>query len=105
MIRDSGARFIKSARLPDRSVDLGWIGLDPEVRFHISDPRRLLGDPGLSAESTERLSSPGSVVGWSVDRVRIRIFPIFFSFLPVSEGSGIQSPKPLRALESLGGRK
>ena len=32
-------------------------------------------------------------------------FVIFFSFLPVSEGSGIRSPKPLRALESLGGRK
>ena len=29
----------------------------------------------------------------------------FSSFLPVSEGSGVRSPKPLRALESLGGRK
>ena len=105
MIRDSGARFVESARLSDHSVDIGWIGHDPEVLFHIPDLRRLLGDPGLSAESAERLPASGSVISWSVDRVRIRIFPNFFSFLPVSEGSGIQSPKPLRALESLGGRK
>ena len=62
MIRDSGACFVKSARLPDRSVDLGWIGLDSEVRFYIDDPRRLLGDLGLSAESLERLTASGSVV-------------------------------------------
>ena len=78
MIRDSGARFVKSARLSDRSADIGWIGLDPEVRFHICDLRRLLGDPGLSAESAERLSSPGSVIGWSVDRIRNRILPFFY---------------------------
>ena len=105
MIRDSGARFVESARFSDRSVDLGWIGLDPEVRFHISDPRRLLGDPGLCAESAERLPASGSVIGWSVDRVRIRILSNFFSFSLFREGSGSQSPKSLRALESLGGRK
>ena len=103
-VRDSGARFVKSARLPDRSVDLVWIGLDPEVRFRISDLRRLLSYPGLGAESAERLPASGSVISWPVDRVRIRIFPNFFSFLPFNEGSGSQSPKPLRALESLGGR-
>ena len=105
MIRDSGACFVKSARLSDHSADSVWIGRDPEVRFHIDDPRRLLGDPGRSAESIERLSASGSVVSWSADRVRIRIFPFFLSFSLDSEGSGIQSPKPLRALESLGGRK
>ena len=80
MIRDSGARFVERARLSDHSVDIGWIGHDPEVLFHIPDLRRLLGDPGLSAESIERLSASGSVVGWSVDRVRIRIFPNFSVF-------------------------
>ena len=94
MIRDSGARFIKSARLPDRSVDLGWIGLDPEVRFHIDDPRQLLGDPGLNAESAERLSSPGSVVGWSVDRVRIRIFPNFLVFCQLVRDPGFSRRNP-----------
>ena len=80
MIRDSGARFVESARFSDHSVDLGWIGLDSEVRFHIGDLRRLLGDPGLSAESIERLTASGSVVSWSADRVRIRIFPFFVVF-------------------------
>ena len=80
MIRDSGARFVESARLSDHSVDIGWIGHDPEVLFHIPDLRRLLGDPGLSAESIERLSASGSVVSWSADRVRIRIFPFLVVF-------------------------
>ena len=94
MIRDSGARFVESARRSDHSVDLGWIGLDSEVRFHIGDPRRLLGDPGLSAESTERLSSPGSVVGWSVDRVRIRIFPNFLVFRQLVRDPGLSHRNP-----------
>ena len=94
MIRDSGARFIKSARLPDRSVDLGWIGLDPEVRFHIDDPRRLLGDPGLSAECIERLSASGSVVSWSADRVRIRIFPFFLVFHQLGRDPGFGRRNP-----------
>ena len=80
MIRDSGARFVESARLSDHSVDIGWIGHDPEVLCHSSDFRRLLVDPGLSAESIERLSASGSVVSWSADRVRIRIFPFFIVF-------------------------
>ena len=94
MIRDSGARFVESARFSDHSVDLGWIGLDPEVRFHISDPRRLLGDPGLSAESIGRLSSSGSVIGWSVDRVRIRIFPFFLVFRHLVRDPGFSRRNP-----------
>ena len=94
MIRDPGARFVKSARLPDRSVDLGWIGHDPEILFHIPDLRRLLGDPGLSAESIERLSASGSVISWSVDRVRIRIFPNFLVFCQLVRDPGLSRRNP-----------
>ena len=94
MIRDSGARFVESARFSDRSVDLGWIGLDPEVRFHISDLRRLLGDPGLGAESAERLPASGSVISWSVDRVRIRILSNFLVFRQLVRDPGVSRRNP-----------
>ena len=94
MIRDSGARFVESARLSDHSVDIGWIGHDPEVLFHIPDPRRLLGDPGLSAESAERLSASGSVVSWSVDRVRIRILSNFSVFGQLVRDPGVSRRNP-----------
>ena len=77
MIRDSGARFVKSARFSDRSADIGQVGLVPDVLARDLDLRRLLVDPGLSAESAERLSSPGSVISWSADRIRNRILPSF----------------------------
>ena len=94
MIRDSGARFVESARFSDHSVDLGWIGLDPEVRFHIGDPRRLLGDPGLGAESAERLPASGSVVSRSVDRVRIRILSNFSVFGQLVRDPGVSRRNP-----------
>ena len=94
MIRDSGARLVKSALLSDRSVDLGWIGHDPEVLFYIPDLRRLLGDPGLSAESIERLSASGSVISWSADRVRIRIFPFFVVFRHLVRDPGFSRRNP-----------
>ena len=94
MIRDSGARFVESARLSDHSVDIGWIGHDPEVLFHIPDLRRLLGDPGLSAESAERLPASGSVVSWSADRVRIRIFPFFVVFRHLVRDPGFSRRNP-----------
>ena len=94
MIRDSGARFVESARFSDHSVDLGWIGLDPEVRFHISDLRRLLGDPGLSAESAERLPASGSVISRSVDRVRIRILSNFSVFGQLVRDPGFSRRNP-----------
>ena len=94
MIRDSGARFVESARLSDHSVDIGWIGHDPEVLFHIPDLRRLLVDPGLSAESIERLPASGSVVSWSADRVRIRIFPFFLVFHQLVRDPGFSRRNP-----------
>ena len=94
MIRDSGARFVESARSSDRSVDVGWIGHDPEVLFHMLDPRRLLGDPGLSAESAERLPAPGSVISWSVDRVRIRILSDFLVFRRLVRDPGVSRQNP-----------
>ena len=94
MIRDSGARFVESARSSDRSVDVGWIGHDPEVLFHIPDFRRLLVDPGLSAESIERLSASGSVVSWSADRVRIRILSDFLVFCQLARDPGVSRRNP-----------
>ena len=94
MIRDSGARFVESARLSDHSVDIGWIGHDPEVLFHIPDLRRLLGDPGLSAESAERLPAPGSVISWSVDQVRIRILSNFLVFYQLARDPGVSRRNP-----------
>ena len=94
MIRDSGARFVESARLSDHSVDIGWIGHDPEVLFHIPDLRRLLGDPGLSAESAERLPASGSVISWSVDRVRIRILSNFSVFGQLVRDPGVSRRNP-----------
>ena len=94
MIRDSGARFVEGARLSDHSVDIEWIGHDPEVLFHIPDLRRLLGDPGLSAESAERLPASGSVIGRSVDRVRIRIFPNFLVFCQLVRDPGFSRRNP-----------
>ena len=94
MIRDSVARFVESARFSDRSVDVGWIGHDPEVLFHIPDLRRLLGDPGLSAESAERLPASGSVISWSVDRVRIRILSDFSVFGQLVRDPGFSRRNP-----------
>jgi hypothetical protein len=94
VIRDSGACFVKSARLSDHSADLVWIGLDPEVLCHSSDFRRLLVDPGLGAESIERLSASGSVVSWSADRVRIRIFPFFVVFRYLVRDPGFSRRNP-----------
>ena len=94
MIRDSGAHFVESARLSDHSVDIGWIGHDPEVLFHIPDLRRLLGDPGLGAESIERLSASGSVISWSVDRVRIRILSNFSVFGQLVRDPGFSRRNP-----------
>jgi hypothetical protein len=94
VIRDSGARFVESARLSDHSVDIGWIGHDPEVLFHIPDLRRLLGDPGLSAESAERLPASGSVISWSVDRVRIRILSNFSVFGQLVRDPGVSRRNP-----------
>ena len=94
MTRDSGARFVESARFSDHSVDIGWIGHDPEVLFHIPDLRRLLGDPGLSAESAERLPASGSVISWSVDRVRIRILSNFSVFGQLVRDPGVSRRNP-----------
>ena len=84
MIRDSGASSVESAHFSDRSADLGWVGLDPDVPPHIPDLRRLPSDPGLSVESAGRLASSGSVVSRSVDRFQFRkssTFPVFEGLL------------------------
>ena len=94
MIRGSGARFVGSARLSDHSVVIGWIGHDPEVLFHIPDLRRLLGDPGLGAESAERLPASGSVISWSVDRGRIRILSNFSVFYHLVRDPGVSRRNP-----------
>ena len=94
MIRDSGARFVEGARLSDHSVDIGWIGHDPEVLFHIPDLRRLLGDPGLSAESAERLPASGSVIGRSADRIRNRILSFFLVFGQLVRDPGFSRRNP-----------